>query len=114
MWVLVASHCLLETLPGFDFLRCSAEAQTCPDENHGCDESCCGVESAGFQAQRYQDFVPTCDFVIIPSDIAVDFERSLPPEVRIGILTAAPPEFCKTWQFLCRTALPVRAPSLTS
>ena len=114
LWVLVASHCLLETVPGLDFLRCSAETQTSATENHGCDDSCCGVESANYQAQRHQDLIPICIVAIVPSDIAIDFEQSLPPEVSLGILTAAPPELSKIWQFLSRTALPVRAPSITS
>lgn len=114
LWVLAASHCLVETVPGLEFLHCSAEAQTSSPDNHGCDDSCCGVESAGYEAQRRQHFILTSIIPTVPSDVAVVLARSLPPEVSLGILTTAPPEFCRTWQFLFRTALLARAPSLAS
>jgi hypothetical protein len=41
-------------------------------------------------------------------------ENSLPVEVSVGVLTAAPPQLLKTWHFVSRTALPARAPSLAS
>lgn len=112
LWVLAASHCFLETIPALDFLRCSAESPTSSDPDHGCDDSCCTVESASFPAQRHQDALPICIVAIVPSDVVAVAAGSLPPEGSLGILTAAPPELTKTWQFLSRAALPPRAPSL--
>lgn len=111
-WVPVTSHCTLESVPGFEFLQCASEDESTSGNGHGCNDSCCSVEFAKYQGPRHQDHIPLHVATLVPFDPIADVERSLPSEVSLGILTAAPPELPKVWQFLSRTALPPRAPSL--
>jgi len=114
-WVLLTSHCKIEVMPGFEFLRCAADVQPSNEGGDPCkDAGCCSIESAQYQAPRQQEIAPILVFAVVPADSLGVVERSLPKEVSLGILTAAPPELPTSWQFLSRTALPVRAPSLAS
>lgn len=117
-WVLLTSHCKIEVMPGFEFLRCATDIHAPAESESGgdpCkDSGCCSFESAQYQAPRQQEAAPVIVFAVIPADSLGVVERSLPKEVSLGILTAAPPELPTSWQFLSRTALPVRAPSLAS
>lgn len=117
-WVLLTSHCKIEAMPGFEFLRCATDIHA-PDESessgeHCEDTGCCLVETAQYHAPRPHELAPVVVFDIMPADNFGIVEQSLPKEVSLGILTAAPPELPTSWQFLSRTALPVRAPSLAS
>lgn len=118
MWVLLTSHCKIEAMPGFEFLRCAADIHAPAESESGgdpCkDTGCCSIESAQYHAPRQHELVPIVLLAIVPADNFSVVEQSLPKEVSLGILTAAPPELPTSWQFLSRTALPVRAPSLAS
>lgn len=114
LWVPLMSHCKLESIPGFEFLHCASDAQGSPANPGHCGAGCCSVESAKYQAPRNQETTPVVVVVILPCDLLSDLAQSLPPEVSLGILTAAPPELPTSWQFTSRTALPPRAPSLAS
>ena len=117
-WVLLTSHCKIEAVPGFEFLRCATDVHE-PSESERSgdpckDAGCCSVESAQYHAPRQHEIAPVIVFDIIPMDNFGVVEQCLPKEVSLGILTAAPPELPTSWQFSLRTALPVRAPSLAS
>ena len=117
-WVLLTSHCKIEAMPGFEFLRCATDVHTPAESESGgdpCkDAGCCSIESAQYHAPRHQEIAPVVVLAIVPADNFGVVEKSLPREVSVGILTAAPPELPNSWQFLSRAALPVRAPSLAS
>ena len=114
-WVPLTSHCRIEGLPGFEFLRCSSDVQTSNEGGDPCSEGeCCAVESAMYQSLRLEKITPVVIVAILPAEDFGVVEQSLPDEVSLGILTAAPPDLPKPWQFSLRTALPVRAPSLAS
>lgn len=114
-WVPLTSHCRIEAVPGFEFLRCSTDVQSPNEGGDPCkDDGCCSVESAQYKSPRQQNITPVVLVAILPTDNFGVLEHSLPAEVSLGILTAAPPELPTSWQFLSRTALPVRAPSLAS
>lgn len=113
-WVPLTSHCQLEAMPGFEFLHCSAEVTTSNGSDPCAEEGCCSVESAQYQSFRQQKISSIVFVTILPPDNFGAVEKSLPAEVSLGILTAAPPELPRSWQFFLRTALPVRAPSLAS
>lgn len=117
-WVLLTSHCMIEAMDGFEFLRCATDIHAPSDSESGgdpCkDTGCCSIESAKYHAPRPHGLAPVVALVIVPADSFGVVEKSLPKEVSLGILTAAPPELPTSWQFLFRTALPVRAPSLAS
>lgn len=117
-WVLLTSHCRIEAMPGFEFFRCAADVHAPAESESGgdpCKETgCCSFESAQYNAPRQQEIAPVVIFAIVPEDDFGVVEQCLPKEVSLGILTAAPPELPTSWQFLSRTALPPRAPSLAS
>jgi hypothetical protein len=115
-WVLVSSHCKIEAMPGFEFLRCATDNHE-SHEGGGdpCkDSGCCSLESAQYHAPRQHETAPVVIVTIAPADDFGVVDQSLPKEVTLGILTAAPPEIFSSWQFSLRTALPARAPSLAS
>ena len=114
-WITVTSHCRFETLPGLEFLQCASDLQVPDEDGDPCDEGrCCPVESAKYQPPRQQEILPIVFETALPVDDFGIVEKSLPVEVRLGILTAAPPELQASWLFSHRTALPVRAPSLAA
>ena len=114
-WVPLTSHCILESIPGLEFLRCACDTQLPSSSGDPCqDDGCCAVESAQYQSPRQQDLIPIVVFAIIPAEVFGVLQPSLPPEVSLGIVTSAPPDLTTSWQFSLRTALPVRAPSFAS
>lgn len=111
----LTSHCSIGAIPGFEFLRCVADNHESKDGSDPCKESgCCPLESGHLQAPRSEETTPAIVAAILPSLETSIPDNSLPVEVSLGILTAAPPELPKPWQFSLRTALPVRAPSFAS
>lgn len=114
-WVFLTSHCSLVAIPGFEFLRCVADSHESGDGSDPCkDSGCCPLESGQYQAPRSEETTPAVVVAILPNPEVSTLDNSLPVEVSLGILTTAPPELPKPWQFSLRTALPVRAPSLAS
>lgn len=117
-WVLLTSHCRIEAMPGFEFLRCATDIHAPAKSESGgapCkDTGCCSIESAQYHAPRQHDIAPVVILAVVPAEIFRAVTQSLPRVVSLGILTAAPPELSTSWQFLSRTALLPRAPSLAS
>jgi hypothetical protein len=112
-WLPLTSHCLLESLTESELISCCAASSS---ESDDCsDKGCCSVESAYYQSLRHDDHAPA-PVILLLSVVSLPpmVEHALPDEVRLGILTAAPPEHARTWHFVSRTALPVRAPSFLS
>jgi hypothetical protein len=104
-------------MPGFEFLRCgtTADAEASHEHEDPCGEGdCCTVESAKYHSPRQQEIAPLVWLAVLPANPLDVLEHSLPPEVSLGVLTAAPPELQSSWQFSLRMALPVRAPSFAS
>lgn len=114
-WVPLTSHCKLESLPGWEFLRCASEAPLTPEEGDPCDEDgCCAVEFAKYQSSRQQEIAPVLLLGILPADPLGALDPLHPVGAGLGIPTSLPPELPVSWQFSLRAALPVRAPSLAS
>lgn len=112
-WMPIISHCLLETLSETAFTSCCAESSS---ESDDCtDKGCCAVEFASYQSLRNEELAPAPVIsLLFVTDLPAAIDQSLPAEVSLGVLTAAPPEYTHVWQFVSRTALPVRAPSFVS
>lgn len=110
-WLPVTSHCQMEVLPGLEFLQCGTDNSQ-PD-NCG-DSGCCAVESSSYQTTRNDESCPLIVLNLLALVPVPVVESSLPQEVSLGVLTSAPPEISRSWQFLSRSALPVRAPSSVS
>jgi len=117
-WLLMTSHCRIESLPGFEFLACVSETschsdsksqRSAPEQS-----SCCSAEKASYKSEQLRVTLPTLAMQAIDQASSFDLASALPAEVCIGILNTGPPELPSTWQFSFRTALPVRAPSFVS
>ncbi|MBP9901176.1 MAG: hypothetical protein KBH45_06940 [Verrucomicrobia bacterium] len=111
LWLPVSAHCQLERVPGLEFLACLTESD-CHNEQRSDrnDNGCCLVEKSEYKLNQTRLTLPTPDFILLSLSPVLDFANVFPAEVSASILTTAPPEFPKCWQFLSRTALPVRAP----
>lgn len=115
LWLPVSAHCQLETVPGLEFLRCPADAQSSRGPSRDCgDSGCCAAEKSQYKAEQLRVTLPSPDFLPVSLTPIVDAASSLPAEVSLGVLTAAPPQLLRTWHFASRTALPARAPSIAS
>ena len=109
----MSMHCQLETVPGFEFLACQTTSPESKPESH-CDTGCCAAEKSQYKSAQLRVTIPSPDLLPLSSVPLLDLANTLPAEVSIGILTAAPPGLTTSWQFISRTALPVRAPSIAS
>ena len=113
-WLSMSMHCQLETVPGLEFLACKTTAPASNPNSHCGDDGCCAAEKSQYKNEQLRLKLPTPDWLMISSAPLLTPTKSLPDEVSLGILTAAPPQLLKTWHFASRTALPVRAPSIAS
>ncbi len=119
VWVPLNSHCLLASVPGFEFLICKADqTEEGRSTSTPCnDEGCCSVESAKyFSAWKPVTVPPETDtLAALPPARRWAFDTLLPQVRSLGPWpNTSPPVIPACWQFALRTALPVRAPSLAS
>lgn len=111
LWLAQAAHCRAGTIPGLDFLACTS---TNPEnETHACCGGTCKTletrQSKTEQKKRVAVPQPEVPRWLTASLLPLVLSE---PETDRGLAFAdVPPEFPKCWQFLSRTALPVRAPS---
>ena len=114
-WLPMTAHCRLESFPGLEFLACVTESNCHGEQgsDRG-DAGCCSAEKSQYTTEQLRVTLPSPDWLMISSAPLLTPAKSLPDEVNLGILTSAPPQLLKTWQFASRTALPARAPSLAS
>ncbi len=111
LWLPVTGHCSLEAIEGLEFLSCPSET---PSSSHCDDDGCQTIESATYRVQdNHADFAVTLLFLG-----CLHFQTVLTePRGEIfssSSLTLNSPELPQTWQFILRTALSPRAPSLVS
>jgi hypothetical protein len=111
LWMAQASHCHAENIPGLDFLACNGN--NAENEAHSCCGGTCKTgesrQTKTEEKKRVASPQPEVPHWLTPSLIALLLSE---PETDRGIAIAdVRPEFPKCWQFLSRTALPVRAPS---
>jgi len=109
LWLPATLHCQLESIPGLEFVRCASDT---PDQSDCSGDGCCAVEKSQYKSEQHRHTVPV--FLPIASAPLLSVATIQPDETGLGILTTAPPEFLKTWQFALRTASPPRAPSFAS
>ena len=105
LWLVATHHCQLENVLGLTFLRCASPTAT---SSHCEGDSCQIVESGVYKISDTRAYVPVAPLVVV----------IVPAEVLEDSATAAsealPPELPQSWQFISRTALPIRAPSIAS
>lgn len=122
LWGPLMAHCEWSRLPGLEFFRCEASVDDCHESTDGgplsdgrcCDGGCCAVES-----NAYLPANPHTDLVLLPAaidclDIGITRAPEAPESRDVDPPKAAPPELSRSWHFLSRAALPVRAPSRAS
>ena len=109
LWLVATHHCQLEDVPGLAFLRCVSPA---PTNSHCEGDSCQVVESGAYRISNTRAYVPVARLVavIVPAEVLEDSETA---EGATAFATL-PPELPRSWQFISRTALPIRAPSIAS
>ncbi len=109
LWLPVTLHCQLESIPGLEFVRCSPDTSRQSDCS---DDGCCAVEKQQYKSELHRQTIPV--LLQMSSAPLLNVASTLPHDVGLGILTSAPPELLKTWQFAFRTASPPRAPSFAA
>jgi hypothetical protein len=115
LWMAQAAHCQIETVRGLEFLTCASSGNAENAAHSCCGGTCKTIESrqnktedkkrlaAAQPAPQPWLTVALVTLVLLESD-----------SDRGNSFADVPPEFSKCWQFLSRTALPVRAPSFAS
>ncbi len=111
LWPLAVMHCKLENIPGLEYFRCASDAPTSSDcQADGCET----VESATYKTPDNQNVAPQPVFETAVLPTLVEQDDSPSDNHSCRLITAAPPELRKIWQFSFRTALPPRPPSFVS
>lgn len=113
-WLVLGFHCLLEALPGFDFLRCAAVEGQPTDDAQPCGTDACQSVEGGQVLFRSELLVLVTPMPSLCHEPGLVADILLPPQASRVVLTAAPPDLPTCWQFSWRTALPARAPSFSS
>jgi hypothetical protein len=109
VWPVASMHCKLETLPGFDFLRCAVAENGAKDCK---DDSCQSVEEAAFKAPDSQNVLPARLEIPDPFRILRLIEESSRERLSYSFLDRVPPELLTCWRFSLRAAQSPRAPSI--
>ncbi len=114
-WTVAAAHCQIEVLPGLGFLRCVPAEQSAPSSGSHCgDNVCVTIESGQYATDFERVSAPAPPLTLAVSAFALA-AIPLPDQEAESLLTpaeATAPR--KPWQFVFRTALPPRAPSVAS
>ncbi|HWQ90541.1 MAG TPA: hypothetical protein VN673_02630 [Clostridia bacterium] len=112
LWAPITAHCAVEAVCGFDLLTCCSHAEAAPHQDDDCARDGCSVVESGLYKIDEQP-VTAPPMVLLTSCARAGAQ--LPESVlSFPIPVVAPPGLSQGWQFSCRTALPVRAPSLTA
>ena len=113
LYGLASMHCILEGVPGFDFLKTCCFVDSAPSAPKDCESDECVVESGDYRAEEQTVSAPQP--LLLLALLSSVIEAPLPePQVALLVASESPPELPKVWQFSHRTALPVRAPSIAS
>jgi hypothetical protein len=113
LYGLASMHCILEGVPGFDFLKTCCFVDSGAANSKDCESDECVVESGNYRAEEQTASAPQPLLLLALFSLAI--EAPMPePQVASLVASESPPELSKVWQFSHRTALPPRAPSLAS
>lgn len=111
LWLVQAAHCQVGQFPGLDFLACNNTSAE--NEAHSCcGGTCKSIESRQSKTEEKKRLAePQPESLPWFAEALTALLVSEPESDSRISLADVPPEFPKCWQFLSRTALPVRAPS---
>lgn len=111
LWAPLASHCLITSVLVSDSLSCCDHQDLSAPQENDCHDACGNVENGQYHSVLQRLTIP-------PPALQLQFEAPLLVEVGSAPesgLVRQHPDANRTppssWQFLCRTALPPRAPS---
>ena len=112
LWGLGTMHCDLEQVPGFGFLAwCHLQEDgSQPSQDCGGD-NCSEVESTLYKAEQHVVTIPLPVLAVSFLLPRWDLPSMAGPAEPVR-LNQSPPELPRQWQFVHRTALAPRAPSL--
>jgi hypothetical protein len=117
-WFACTAHCQLEKIGFFHEADCHGAAIQSDSESNGHDDSriCDWMTSGGLQAADVRVIAPEALAVVLAPLFANDScdERLALNSGGVVAWSVTPPELVHTFQFVLRTALPARAPSLAS
>src|SRR5487761_2635963 len=100
-----AAHCELASVDGLTFLACACDASHAGQKSSDSNQcGCLAAEKSQYHAGQLRVTPPSPGLLPVAFAPLADAEKSLPAEVSLGILTAAPPQLLQTWQFASRTA----------
>lgn len=111
LWLSASNHCYLELAGILPPDNCHTEEKSSSSSGDPCESGCKVTEKAGYKTQDHEKLVLLA--VMLP--LVIEFEPAaqvLPNQ--FSKITTWPPETLHLPQFLIRTALPVRGPSLVS
>ena len=113
LYGLASMHCILEGVPGFDFLKTCCFVDAGASSPKDCESDECLVESGNYRAEEQSVSAPQP--LLLLALLSSVIEAPLPePQVALLVASESPPELPKVWQFSHRTALSPRAPSIAS
>ena len=110
LWVPATGHCQWENVLTLE-TACGEHATTSEPSRDCCTSNCKALENGFIKSN------PQTGADINVAILAAVFLLLEPPQTAVAPgehITSAPPELSPRWQFVHRTALPVRAPSLLS
>jgi hypothetical protein len=102
VWLPATSHCLLEHALVIPKDECCPSE---PSEKSG--SVCCSLAAGNYKVEQ-------ADLVLFASTMRADTPIGFSTRISEPQITAGVPHYQSSWQFLQRTALPVRAPSIAS
>ena len=68
-WLMVTSHCRLESVPGFEFLACLTESNCHGEQSSekSDDAGCCSVEKSEYKTQQFRAMLPSQQYPQTPN-----------------------------------------------
>lgn len=114
LYGLASVHCMLEGVPGLEFLETCCFGGAGSTAPSGCENDGCGpVEDGKYRLEEHHASAPLPPLRSVPLAAELDSPQT---EARAAAPVSAdpPPELPRGWQFFWRTALPPRAPSVAS
>lgn len=115
LWLPVSMHCSLEALPGFNLLDwCCDTAAPKPTKDDCGRDHCSQIEAGLYRVEDNPSLTPNLTIILMMG--FPTRSPHLPKPISTAFLASGSPplDLVTAWQFSCRAALPVRAPSFVS
>ena len=114
IWLPATAHCAIASIPGLKFLACSSSASQAGNQPAPCEKGCCSVEKSQYLRENETVKVMQPDLAALIITAFLNFVPATTSESIQFVASNDPPELVNVWQFIFRTALPARTPSIAS